>query len=44
MVRVNLEDRKIDFDLAGEAAGKDPVRKKRKGKKGKKGKFQTRRK
>ena len=44
VVRVNLEDRKIDFDLAGEASGKEPARKKRKGKKGKKGKFQTRQK
>lgn len=44
VVRVNMEDRKIDFDLAGEIGGKEPVRKKHKGKKGKKGKFQTRQK
>lgn len=44
VVRVNMEDRKIDFDLAGEIGGKEPARKKRKGKKGKKGKFQTRQK
>ncbi|MCP4979800.1 MAG: S1 RNA-binding domain-containing protein, partial [Gammaproteobacteria bacterium] len=51
VVRVNMEDRKIDFDLVGVGGEKAPTKTKRKskrtktgktGKTGKKGKYQTR--
>ncbi|MCP4876134.1 MAG: ribonuclease R [Gammaproteobacteria bacterium] len=43
VVRVNMEDRKIDFDLVGVGGEKAPTKSKRKrAKTGKKGKYQTR--